>query len=143
VRELQFEPAKTGAQKILAAKMRRENMAFTENQRLEGWEVDIFLSQYYLVIEIDGFFHLSAKQQEKDLRKDQSLQAAGYHVLRFTNSQIHQDAQGCLREIKRFIDSHDLQVKKSAQVKQSSAEWREQLAAYRKKLQQEEETTQD
>ena len=118
-------------------------MAFTENQRLEGWEVDIFLSQYYLVIEIDGFFHLSAKQQEKDLRKDQSLQAAGYHVLRFTNSQIHQDAQGCLREIKRFIDSHDLQVKKSAQVKQSSAEWREQLAAYRKKLQQEEETAQD
>ncbi|HBR28155.1 MAG TPA: hypothetical protein DD789_01825 [Firmicutes bacterium] len=140
---MQFEPAKTGAQKILAAKMRRENMAFTENQRLEGWEVDIFLSQYYLVIEIDGFFHLSAKQQEKDLRKDQSLQAAGYHVLRFTNSQIHQDAQGCLREIKRFIDSHDLQVKKSAQVKQGSAEWREQLAAYRKKLQQEEETAQD
>ncbi|HBL36762.1 MAG TPA: hypothetical protein DDZ55_08130, partial [Firmicutes bacterium] len=65
---MQFEPAKTGAQKILAAKMRAENMAFTENQRLEGWEVDIFLSQYYLVIEIDGFFHLSAKQQEKDLR---------------------------------------------------------------------------
>lgn len=136
---LYFEPAKTRAQKILAAKLRAENIKIAENQRIEGWEVDIFLPQYFLLIEIDGFFHLSAKQQEKDRQKDESLQTAGYHVLRFTNSQIYQDDKGCLQKIKRVIASYDRQVKKSAQVKLGSTQWQTQLATYQKKLQEQEE----
>ena len=131
---MRFEPAKTGAQKLLAEKLRADHITFAENQWLEGWEVDIFLPQYYLVIEIDGFYHLSARQQAKDAEKDQRLQAAGYHVLRFTNSQIYQESKDCLREIKAFISGHERQVKKGAKVVPGPAGWQEQLAAYQRRI---------
>lgn len=131
---LRFEPSKTGAQRLLAEKLRAEGISFTENQWLEGWEVDLFLSRYYLVIELDGFYHLSAKQQEKDLAKDRRLQAAGYHVLRFTNSQVYQDWKSCLAQIKNVINNQERQVKKGAQVASGPTQWQEQLAAIKKKL---------
>ena len=62
-----YEPAKTGAQKVLAAKLKAEKIEFVENRQLEGWEVDIYLPAYYLVVEVDGFYHLSLKQQARDL----------------------------------------------------------------------------
>lgn len=134
MRNLRFEPSKTGAQKLLAEKLRAAKISFSENHWLEGMEVDIFLPQYYLVIEIDGFYHLSAAQQVKDDQKDQRLQAAGYHVLRFTNSQIYQDTKECLRQIKAFMDGQDLQIKKGAGPESGQAPWQTQLAAYKKRL---------
>lgn len=124
---------------MLAEKLRNDNIGFTENQWLEGMEVDIFLPQYYLVIEIDGFYHLSAQQQARDLQKDQRLKAAGYHVLRFTNSLIYQDIKGCLQEIKAFLKGHEFQLKKGARTEEQQATWQAQLAAYKKKLNSEEE----
>lgn len=143
MRILRFQPSKTGAQRRLAEKLRDEKISFLENQWLEGMEVDIFLPEYYLVIEIDGFYHLSAGQQARDLQKDQRLQAAGYHVLRFTNSQVYQDIKECLRQIKVFIDGHDLQLKKGACPDEEQAPWQSQLAAYKKRLDQEEEKTEE
>lgn len=134
MRSLRFEPAKTGAQKILAEKLRAAEIAFLENQWLEGCEVDLFLPEYYLVIEIDGFYHLSSKQQEKDLVKEQKLRAAGYHVLRFTNSQIYQDWKGCLQAIKAVLDHQQRQIKKGARVETGPTPWQEKLAALQKEL---------
>lgn len=140
---MRYQPSKTGAQKLLASKLRAENIMFIENQWLEGWEVDIFLPQYYLVIEIDGFFHLSTGQQARDIQKDQRLTAAGYHVLRFTNTQIYQDSKSCLREIKEMIGSHKLQLKRGSQEEKVKANWQKQLAAYKKKLCAQEEKKQE
>ncbi|HEY8391508.1 MAG TPA: DUF559 domain-containing protein [Capillibacterium sp.] len=134
MRKLRFEPSKTGAQKLLAEKLRAAEIPFLENQWLEGSEVDLFLPQYYLVIEIDGFYHLSSKQQERDLVKEQRLQAAGYHVLRFTNSQIYQDWKGCLQEIKAVLDKQQRLMKKGAQIQTGPAPWQEKLAALQKRL---------
>lgn len=139
---MRFEPSKTGAQRLLASKLRAEEIPFTENQWLEGWEVDIFLPQYYLVIEIDGFYHLSTKQQAKDLAKDERLQAAGYHVLRFTNSQVYQDSKNCLEKIKAVINNHQRRVKKGAAVHSGPTPWQEQLATIKEKLNAEEEKEQ-
>ncbi|NLY91363.1 MAG: DUF559 domain-containing protein [Firmicutes bacterium] len=131
---MRFEPSKTGAQKLLAEKLRAEEIAFLENQWLEGWEVDIFLPQYYLVIEIDGFYHLTTKQQEKDRAKAQRLEAAGYHVLRFTNSQIYQDCKGCLQVIKAVLNNQERQIKRGAQVEAGPTPWQEKLAVLQRKL---------
>jgi len=135
---LRFQPSKTGAQRLLAEKLRDEKIGFLENQWLEGMEVDLFLPDYYLVIEIDGFYHLSAGQQARDLQKDRRLEAAGYHVVRFTNSQVYQDIKGCLRQIKAFIEGHDRQLKRGARPDEGQAPWQSQLAAYKKKPDQEE-----
>lgn len=136
VRRLRFQPSKTGAQKLLAEKLRGEKIPFMENQWLEGMEVDLLLPEYYLVIEIDGFYHLSAGQQLRDLQKDHRLQGAGYHVLRFTNTEIYQNSKDCLRKIKAFIDGQDFHLKKGARSDDEQAPWQSKLAAYKEQLDQ-------
>ena len=133
-----YEPAKTGAQKRLAKNLRAENIVFLENQMLEGWEVDIFLPEYYLVVEVDGFYHLSAFQQEKDKLKNNTLQAAGYHVLRFTNTEIYQDANKCVKKIKDLIKYHKQKLKKAEQVESETTPWQNKLADLRKVLREQE-----
>lgn len=133
-----YEPSKTGAQKRLADKLRAENIVFLENQLLEGWEVDIFLSDYYLVVEVDGFYHLSVTQQEKDIVKNNTLQAAGYHVLRFTNTEIYQNTNKCVKKIKDLIENHKQKLKKAEQVETEKTPWQKKLAELQKALQDQE-----
>lgn len=133
-----YEPAKTGAQKILAAKLQAEKIIFLENQQLEGWEVDIFLPRYYLVVEVDGFYHLSSKQQERDLEKDSRLRAAGYHVLRFTNAQIYQDGSRCVQEIKDIITKHNRKLKEVKKIDRPKMQWQKRLKELKEQLTNEE-----
>ncbi len=130
-----YEPAKTSAQKILAAKLQAEKIVFYENQQLEGWEVDIYIPDYYLVVEVDGFYHLSTKQQAKDLEKDSQLRAAGYHVLRFTNAQIYQDGSRCVQEIKELIAGHGQRIKEAERVEAPKQLWQDRLAELKEQMQ--------
>ena len=134
MRNLRYQPSKTGAQKLLAEKLRDEKISYGTNGGRVGSR-----SLLRVPVEIDGFYHLSAGQQAKDRQKDQRLQAAGYHVLRFTNSQIYQDSKACLHKIRAFIDGHDLQLKIGARPDDEQAPWQSKLAALKKKLDQEEE----
>ena len=53
------------------------------------WEADFLWREHRLVVETDGYaFHSSRRAFERDRRKDQELQAAGYRVVRFTWRQI-------------------------------------------------------
>lgn len=54
-----------------------------------------------LIIECDGHeFHEKTKQQvQKDKKRDRDLTAMGFHVLRFTGSEIWKDPFLCAREI--------------------------------------------
>ncbi|HBK67277.1 MAG TPA: hypothetical protein DD811_05010 [Syntrophomonas sp.] len=134
MRVLRFEPSKTGAQKLLAEKLRAKKIAFLENQLLEGWEVDIFLPKYYLVVEVDGFYHLSTKQQERDLQKELRLRAAGYHVLRFTNSQVYQAGDKCVQEIKNLVEEHKLKLKQVEKAETTKTGWQKRLEEYNARL---------
>ena len=133
-----YEPAKTGAQKMLAAKLQAENIVFLENQQLEGWEVDIYLPRYYLVVEVDGFYHLSSKQQARDLEKDSQLRAAGYHVLRFTNAQVYQEGSKCVQEIKQLIAEHNHKLKEAGKLEKPKMNWQKRLAELKEQLKNEE-----
>ncbi len=59
------------------------------NVKLGSWEVDLLWREQRLVVEVDGYtFHSSRRSFERDRRKDQELQAAGYRGIRFTWRQI-------------------------------------------------------
>jgi very-short-patch-repair endonuclease len=53
------------------------------------------------VVECDGHdFHEKTKEQARhDKARDRALQRRGFNVIRFTGSEIHQDADRCAREV--------------------------------------------
>lgn len=71
--------------------------------RVGRYRVDISVRSIIgeIAVEADGHaYHERTKEQAAhDRRRDRHLQAAGWTVLRFTGSEIHQDAEGCAREV--------------------------------------------
>ena len=59
------------------------------NQRLHGWEVDLYWPDHAVVVELDGFDAHSHRQGfERDHRKTLQLEARGIHVLRVSGTQL-------------------------------------------------------
>ena len=59
--------------------------------------VDFFCEQAHLIIELDGDSH--ADQVEYDRDRTKWLQDRGYHVIRFTNRQVHQNLEGVAENV--------------------------------------------
>jgi very-short-patch-repair endonuclease len=85
---------------------------FTQ-QKIDRYRVD--MAMFYkngsprhihkCIVECDGHdFHERTKEQAaRDRMKDRQLQRLGYRVLRFTGSEIYQDATGCALEVVEHI----------------------------------------
>jgi len=95
----------TDAQRNLAAKLRQKGWRVEENQVIAGAEADILLPEFKLIIELDGFFHLSKVNRQNDLQKTMCWQREGYHVLRFSNGEIRHKSAQCIKEIEQEIRS--------------------------------------
>jgi hypothetical protein len=62
--------------------------------------------EFNIVIECDGHdFHERTKQQAaRDKSRDRQLITLGYHVLRFTGSEIWADPRRCAKEVSRLVE---------------------------------------
>jgi len=96
-------PRRTKAEKLLAAALSKENIRFLQNVHLEGYEFDFLLPDYRIVIEVDGFFHLSASQRQVDTFKESLLTQKGYTLFRIDNHQIYHNLESPVYSIKEFI----------------------------------------
>ena len=58
-----------------------------------------------LVVEVDGHdFHERTKEQAaRDKSRDRAMLAAGYHVMRFTGSEVWRDPNRCASEVQSFM----------------------------------------
>jgi very-short-patch-repair endonuclease len=59
-----------------------------------------------LVIECDGhqFHEKSAWQAAHDKKRDRFMQSKGFHVFRFTGTEINRNIKNCLSEVKKYFD---------------------------------------
>jgi very-short-patch-repair endonuclease len=59
-----------------------------------------------VAVECDGhdFHERTREQAARDKRRDRALQAAGFHVARFTGSEIHRDARDVARQVLTFCE---------------------------------------
>lgn len=73
---------------------------YERNARLGPWELDFLWRREKLVVEVDGFTHLSRERQELDRRKEESLAAQGYRLLRFQNREVRAHPAACARKIR-------------------------------------------
>ncbi|MEZ5078316.1 MAG: DUF559 domain-containing protein [Solirubrobacterales bacterium] len=59
---------------------------------LHGYRVDFYWPRFGLVVETDGLrYHRTARQQAKDIERDQAHLAAGLRTLRFTAAQVFRE----------------------------------------------------
>jgi len=64
----------------------------SSNVRLHGFEVDALWAERKLVLEVDGYaYHGHHAAFERDRRRDQTLAAAGYRVIRVTWHQLQRE----------------------------------------------------
>jgi very-short-patch-repair endonuclease len=74
------------------------------NTRLAGWEVDAFWPAHRLVVEVDGFaYHGNRAAFERDRRKDATLTAAGYRVIRVTWRQLLDEPHAVVALLARLL----------------------------------------
>ncbi len=117
------DSCRTKAETRLAQALQRKKWSFKQNHTLEGYEVDFWFPSYRLVIEVDGYTHLSTKQQRLDQSKDHFLMDRGILVIRISNQQIRENLPGCLAEIEQTI--HRLRGMDSKEIRND--EWKKRL----------------
>jgi hypothetical protein len=74
------------------------------NQIIEGFEVDCVWPEQRVIVELDGrAAHDTAAAFERDRVKDRALAVAGWHVVRVTWRQLHEDAPRLERDLRRLL----------------------------------------
>jgi very-short-patch-repair endonuclease len=73
--------------------------------RVAGYRIDFALPDRKIGIELDGFAsHSSTADIAKDRRRQRLLEGHGWYIIRFGGSEIHRDAEGCVRQAAYLIE---------------------------------------
>lgn len=65
--------------------------------------VDFFFRKSMLIVEIDGGYHTTEEQQQKDAERQEWLEYNDYKFLRFTNEQVLCDIDNVIMRIKQYL----------------------------------------
>jgi very-short-patch-repair endonuclease len=92
---------------ILWEKLRRRQILNTKFRRQVSigiYIVDFFAFDLNLAIEVEGVNHQKSEQKNYDLEREKIIKARGVVFLKFTNSQVKENLQTVLLEIRRKIE---------------------------------------
>lgn len=92
----------TQAEMILWEKLRNNQLngyKFRRQHPIGLYIVDFYCHQLKLVIEIDGEYHNTQEQIEKDIERTQILETDGLQLIRFTNKDIMENLEKTISEI--------------------------------------------
>ena len=70
--------------------------------------VDFLFRKSKVVVEIDGGYHFTDKQQAEDAIRTDWLEHQGYKVVRFTNEQILCDTDNVIQELRSSLFREDI-----------------------------------
>ncbi len=81
----------------------RKGYGFRRQRPVLEFIADFMCLELKLVIEVDGITHTWGDTVEKDVRKDDRLREAGFHILRFNDDEI-------LKNINWVVEAIDLKI---------------------------------
>ena len=89
-------------QKFIVANGKRYRADFYAERFLIGSK------EHYLknpiIIELDGHdYHSTKEQRNYDYERENNLKLAGYHVIRFTGSQVYRNPFDCLEKVYQYV----------------------------------------
>lgn len=79
--------------------LRRQGYHFRRQVPLGSYIVDFACLDQRLIVEVDGYQHLSGEGAAKDAARDAHLAWRGFKVLRFTNADVSDKLDGVVLEI--------------------------------------------
>lgn len=83
--------------------LKRLSIPFHRQKTIGLYIVDFYCDQARLIIELDGSQHFEETGIVEDQERDSVLNSMGYTVLRFSNSEIHQNFEGVCAEILKYL----------------------------------------
>lgn len=92
------------ARALIDEKIPHQRQVCVSPKKQRGLMVD-FLVDGRLFVEIDGGFHVLAKQRELDDRKEAILEKMGIPLLRVSTSTVIRDLPGVVAQIKQRLAS--------------------------------------
>ena len=78
---------------------RQLGLKFRRQHAIGDYIADFICLEISLIIEVDGEYHNSEKQQEKDTIRTKYLNEQGFYVLRFTNNEVINQTEWVLKSI--------------------------------------------
>ena len=95
----------TLAETILWEELRllQKPFKFRRQHIIGDFIVDFACLYHHLVIEVDGEYHQERLQKEDDKLRTECLNRMGFTVIRFTNTQIIENSQSVITEIKNIL----------------------------------------
>ena len=96
----------TRAEKILWQKLRKKQIdgfRFRRQHPIDTFIADFFCYQAMLVIEVDGDVHQDTTQADRDIERTRILNLHKIKVIRFTNTQIENNINFVLQEIRNAL----------------------------------------
>lgn len=97
----------TKCEVLLWDKIRRKQIhgyQFLRQKPIDKFIVDFYCKELKLAIEVDGSIHIG--QEERDMERQNILEAKGISFLRFKNEEIIENMSGVLEIISSWISSH-------------------------------------
>lgn len=98
-----FTPPTTPYEFKLKAALESNGYVVVHNEPLGYYFPDLLLKDQGCILEVDGGYHLTDRQQAKDAYRTEYLNRQGYFVLRVSNDRVSSDLPNLIAEIKEAI----------------------------------------
>jgi len=98
----------TPAERRLWSRLRAKKLhghKFRRQASVGQYILDFYCAELKLAIEVDGDSHYLDERQGRELKRKQFLESLGLCVLRFTNTEVHENLEGVLDAILRQLQS--------------------------------------
>lgn len=84
-------------------KNKKLGVRFSRQIPIDNYIVDFYCKELQLALEVDGSIHFIEGQQEKDTIRQNRLEYLGVRFIRFSDSDVKNNLNEVLEEIKKMI----------------------------------------
>ena len=101
-----FRSNQTEAEQKLWQEVRAKKTGYKIRRQhiIDGYIADFINLEKKVIIEVDGGIHLTHQQRERDEIRTKILNEYGFHVIRFSNQEVFDNARNIAKKIKVYLD---------------------------------------
>ena len=81
-------------------------------KNIGNYIVDFFIASKRVVIELDGIQHYQSENKRSDMIRDNEFEALGIKVLRYSNTDIKTNFSGVCKDILKYLNIREDELKK-------------------------------